>query len=777
MRTIAGESIDFAKRNALIIMGVGCFVAFWMLVYTFAVYRPSYAAKSVVIIKDSAITSRYVEPEQYYVTPTTSSSSSNPVLNTMGILKSGAISDAVYAYFKEKHPEQLRKNHIDDQADWEKFFQDGSSFIKAKNTPGTDLIAIQFSWSDPIIAKEALDVVVKAFQETSRDLNKEEQVSKTKFLDKEAAEIATQLQQVRNEKSAYQSQKRTVSVKREGDDLAGSRMELENRLAQIESQARGKENLVRKYEQMLGMTPEKALHASALGQNPALAKMQDEQYRLQQVYSQLSSSLTDTNPKVLEVKAQIDQVKANIEAEKARTMGTIDSDSVVTDPTRNGLVTSMLTAQSEALDLRSQAAVIRGRLGQVNGEIQTFPEVAEGLASIEQREAALSMALDHLRQKVLEGKLKEEQTLSNVFIVDAPRMPDKSQFPTRTHLIVLSMLLGLGAGLAAAFGKEQFLDAEFSLPGRSQSSPWWEPVEETPTYLPRPEVYTTARPHPAVQPQAVPQPVYRPQPQPAPVQPAAARQAVMAPQPPVEKVETPVAGSLFDSLVPVAGPMAAQARPEPLRRDLMQPLPRTAANGNSKPAAPVSQPAASLPPQPRLVTQPTRPQQLFAEIPQTAAPRRSSKQIDLSPPADTPASSSPRVRQAKVPASIPARETARPAASLQAGVPSMHAAPVIEDQPARRSRSLPSFLLDENDGEAPKKQLLSAEDNLLEEVAPVGPPSLPIAMQGREPLKVSSFWFKKRPDRNPESYFGLNPRGRTSDLPGSLDRRMQETVS
>jgi uncharacterized protein involved in exopolysaccharide biosynthesis len=245
---------DFLKRNALLIISVGLFVTFWMLVYTFTVYKPNFAAKAMVIIKDSAITSRYIEPEQYYALQTTSSSSSNPVLNTMGILKSGAISDALWNYFQTKRPEQLKKNKIKTRKEWDSFYQDGSAFIKAKNQPGTDLISIQFGWSDPVIAKEALTVVVKAFQDASRDLNKEEQISRTKFLNKQVVEIEKELAEIRKQKSEYQSTKRTVSVKREGDDLAGSRMELSNKLSQLESQARGKENVVRRYQQLLGMS-------------------------------------------------------------------------------------------------------------------------------------------------------------------------------------------------------------------------------------------------------------------------------------------------------------------------------------------------------------------------------------------------------------------------------------------------------------------------------------------------------------------------------------------
>jgi len=604
----SNQPFSFLRRNAGLIVLVGLIVSGWMLVYTFTMFHPKFGAKATVIIKDSAITNRYVEPEQFYAMQTTTSTSSNPVLNTMGILKSEAISDALWAYFVEKHPEELKRLKIKTQKDWESFYQDGSSFIKAKNQPGTDLISIQFSWTEPQIAKDSLNVVVKAFQDASRDLNKEEQISRTKFLSRQMGDIEGKLQAIRNKKSEYESQNATVSVKRESDDLAGSRMELSNKLAQLQGQAQGKENLVRRYQGMLGMSSEAALRGAALGQNSTMVKLQDELYRLQQLHSLMSSSLTDTNPKVREVQAQIDQVQANIEQEKGRVMGPFGKEAgsvsndgeVIADSTRNTLIGDMLKAQGEAQDLRAQAARIEQRLGQVNADIRSFPTTAVGLANLEQQETTLSTALDHLRQKVMEGKMKEAQTLSNVFIVDSPRLPEHPSFPNRTHLIVISILMGVAAGVSVAFikdqvfGKPAFNPAFIAYPGQFAEEQW---SEEAPHfYATQEEAFADQHADPIEeqypetqwQPVAatnfsLPEIVHEVEPIAQSAAPQIVRNApnaddVLGINPPIEKVEVPVTGSLFDSLLPIAGPMARNLsgnhqphiQSEELRRDLSQ---------------------------------------------------------------------------------------------------------------------------------------------------------------------------------------------------------------
>lgn len=846
--TIAG----FLKRNAGLIIGVSLFVTFWMLVYTFAVYKPEYAAKSMVIIKDSAITGRYIEPDQYYALQTTSSSSSNPVLNTMGLLESGAIRDDLWVYFQSKHPEQLKKLKIKTKKQWDAFYQDGSSMIKAKNQTGTDLIAVEFAWNDPAIAREALGVVLTAFQNASRDLNRSEQSTRTRFLDQQVREIEDQLADIRRQKSVYQNENHTVSLKREGDDLAGSRMELSNRLSQIEAQAQGKEKLARRYQQLLGMNPEKALKASALGQNSSMARLQDELYRLQQQYSLMTSSLTETNPKVKEIEAQIQQVENNLEAERTRTLGA-DSigkgQPVVADSSRNDLVKAMLVAHGEAQDLRAQASVIRTRLGQINTDISDFPQKAEGLAKIEQKEASLSVALDNLRQKTLENRLKEEQTLSNVFIVDQPRLPDKANFPNRNHLVVLSLLMGLGVGLASAFAKEQLSSSrQYGLPE------WLEPLEQNdddnnvaPETQPQPQIPASSNV------------VLQPPPQ----------VTVLNNEPIAEKVELPVVGSLFDSLVPVAGPMLRQQQnqqPE-IRRDLTRPLsqqpdvipemthPVVNPLAQPEPAPTAEQPIPAIlrpdfeiqeehlmppevitparsvrmapTPSPVTVAQAQAEHQAKTALPLSeqegiptmhVAPEITPVEIMPAPPAATPTpepveldSERPITHEPisyKAPAQVnvvaesPLEETITEAPVSESSEADEHAVSLYEEQARkmplpRRVRGVPAFLLGQETEEnetrqpytlVPKKQLLSPGDDLTQDMAPLEAPvqapeesdyqPFPDEITGesfrpRKPL-IKPIFFGKKPNRNPEAYFGLgNPKQRKrSELPTSLNRLM-----
>lgn len=449
-----------------LMFGIALFIGGWTLAYSLFAYQPNYISKSLVIVKDSAITSRYVDTALNNELKTTTSVASNPVLNTMGLLKAGAVREALWNYFETEHPKELKKRKIRNQQEWDLFYKDGSSLIKAKNLPGTDLIALKFNWSNPSIAREGMAVTLQAFQDASREINQMEQRSRRQYLQNQVRQITQDLEKTRSEKRLFKSKMNTISIIEESGGLTQARLETESQLNQILAQANGKKSELAQYGRLLGMSPKAALQASAMGQNLSLSKLYDEFYALSQKQAALRATLTDKNPKVQEVDTQIQQVRQDIDKEIKRTLGANPDEaktlSIVADSTRAAVAGRMATSQAEANNLGTAATTLRNRLSEINRQIQLLPLVEEQLANIEQKERSLSNALDTLYEKELEAHLREAQTLSNVFIIDKPSLPNKTDFPNQGQFIALGLLLGLFSGLMALFLKYQFFSGRLS---------------------------------------------------------------------------------------------------------------------------------------------------------------------------------------------------------------------------------------------------------------------------------------------------------------------------
>lgn len=450
----------FIRQNGRLMAAVMLFVWAWMLVYGVLVYKPEYTSDAMVLIKDSAITSGYVGPDgdPNGSGKTTSSQSANPVLNTMELIRSATVMDAVWEFFHQLHPQELRALGVTNKTEWANFYKDGGDIITAKNKPGTDVITVRVSWSDPYLARDIANVALAAFQKASLDVNQAEQKSRGDYMEQRIEGLERQLALVRQEKSDFKQKHNLVDTTREGFEATKMRSEFVERLNQTLARANGKRAEMARYQQTLGMNPAQAVRASAVGMNATLNRLKGDLYNLSETNAFLSSSLTDNNPKVQEIRAKMAQVQQDIRKETIRTVGSDrDADSMISmqDSTRGLMVNQMVTAQADMSRLNQEAAAIQGRLRVIDQQLKLLPAVEAGLATIEQRERSLSDALDTLRRKHTEAQMKEAQTLSNVFIVDRPRLPKKPNFPAPLHQALISVLLGPLAALMAVIVRNQ----------------------------------------------------------------------------------------------------------------------------------------------------------------------------------------------------------------------------------------------------------------------------------------------------------------------------------
>ena len=431
-------------------MFVTVFLFVWLLtsVYTMVGYKPSYVSSGMVMIKDTALTAKYVTADSYEMTAAQSTSS---VMNTMGLLKTTIFMENLYHFFQTRHPEVLDKEKIKTSAEWEKFFGSGSKFIKYSNLPGTDLISFEFKWENPDIAKEGLDVILNTFRESSLDINRTEQHERRRYLTQQITDIEQKLVLVQEQSSKFQAQHGVVNSAEENINLTKAKMDIKTSLAMTNAEAVGKNSQVRGYKSLLGMNTRDALRAAGLGRNETLAKLQTELYTAQSERASLLTKYTEQSVKVQEVNNHIAELQTSIQRETTRSVGHhgAGNTQAISDETRGNAVGDMVSAATEADQLNSKNRILSSYLQQLEARAKALPQIEAKMANYEMEESALNTSLKTLKEKELDAQLKETQSLSNVFIVDQPRVPIEASFPRMPHLLFFDFILGLACATAS----------------------------------------------------------------------------------------------------------------------------------------------------------------------------------------------------------------------------------------------------------------------------------------------------------------------------------------
>ncbi len=442
-------------QNNRLILSVAMIIWIFSGVYILFGYVPKYASQASVLIKDSAITAGYTTDELY---KTTSSAASNPVLNTMELLGSSTVRDRLWGEFIQKYPAERDRLHLDTKTDWIDYFKDGSKLIQSKNKPGTDIIRLSFQWNDPYLAQEGLQEVLAAFKKASRKLNQSEHHQRYLDLTKQVVDVEAKLAVVRNVISQYKKTHGVYNIDDEIESYAKNRIQFEMTAMEARAQANDLKKQFSTYQDTLGLDPKAAVQAVALGGNDSLKKLNDALYAATEEYTSYKSRYTDNHPKMQELKQKIQQLQLDVQNEVAKSGVTANSampPTTVSDNTRGNAVNNLLEVNAQSQGTSTRAATLSAYLRNLDTKMRKLPQIEENLANMKEQELSLSESLHSLQQKALDAKMRETQTLSNVFIVDDADLPAKPKAPTKVHLIVISVIVAFLGGIAAAMFKEK----------------------------------------------------------------------------------------------------------------------------------------------------------------------------------------------------------------------------------------------------------------------------------------------------------------------------------
>jgi len=440
-------ALSFWRRNRVLMTSSAIGILIPSLLFSFFVFEPKFTTNASVLIKDSAIKGKYVTIDEV---STTSSPSANPVLNTVELLRSPVVRDNLWNQYIFPHRETVSHGRFKDYTDWVKFFSDGSKIIKYNNPPGTDVIQLKLDWNDPKAAQDILSNVLSSFQEASRELNKKEHQDRYKDIQGHIETVKKQLADVRMDIATLKAKHGVVDIDNELVNYAKYHLDFKMAAAIAKADSVQNSQRLASYRRTMGMSTDNAVKAVGMGLNKNLQLLHENLYKQNEELSNLSARYTDEHPKVIELKQAIAQTKADIATESGR-MGYTNSSkaTIIADETRGKSLNEMVDADSQAAGSLRRSSQLGRELSQFESRMSQLPAVERNLKQLADQESSLASSLKSLEDKALDEQIREEQTVSNVFVIKPAELPLSPGAPTRTHMIILSFLISLvGAALA-----------------------------------------------------------------------------------------------------------------------------------------------------------------------------------------------------------------------------------------------------------------------------------------------------------------------------------------
>ncbi|MEI7475428.1 MAG: GNVR domain-containing protein [bacterium] len=443
---------NFFKDKYLILKIILIMFA-WAIIFLCVFYQPKFKSTARVLIKDIS-NETYVkanDSENSDIKPLTESG--NPVFNQIELLSSQELSKYIYAEIQKKYPDEVKNVKIPDKL--------AKTIIKAKNKMGTDTIDIDLAWNNADNAQAFLTIALDGYKKINLDINKEIRTNRRTYIDKNITDIENKLLEVRDKIKTYREGSLAIDVYEESKQSIAQKSDFVSKLETVSADIKSQKSTVKEIENQLSLKAKDAINAVALGSdNETLSDLRSKLNEISQQYAFDLIKNSPTNPKMVALQNQITLIKAQIQSQISLTLGKPAKKNQINiyDSVRTKLVTDLAAAQSNLMGLEAQERSIKTTINKINKVQEKMPLTQYTLDNLRQDESNLAMAYDELRKKQIEAKIKEAEAVSNIVVIDAPSKPLFPSFPSRFHILFLSLMLGGFLGIAASTVKTYIED-------------------------------------------------------------------------------------------------------------------------------------------------------------------------------------------------------------------------------------------------------------------------------------------------------------------------------
>jgi succinoglycan biosynthesis transport protein ExoP len=299
--------------------------------------------------------------------------------------------------------------------------------LRVESVPKTEMFELRFRNSDPVLAMTIANTLANTYMERNFKTRFEATEQASTWLSQQLEDVRKNVESTQQKVTDMQKKVGIIGTDEDNNMLISMLDEVNKQLVQAES-----ERIVREARYRVAMTENPELLASVMP-GSTLQALKIEQADLQNQYAQLSSRYGDAFPRVVQLKAQLVQVDAALQAEITKAGEQMESEYKAAVRSENILRAEVEKQKQQAFKMNEDAiqfAILKGDLG----------------ASRDLYESMVT--------KLKEAGIMAGLKSTIVTIVDPAQIPTEKAEPHLLLNVALGLLAGAFGGICLAFALE-----------------------------------------------------------------------------------------------------------------------------------------------------------------------------------------------------------------------------------------------------------------------------------------------------------------------------------
>jgi len=314
-----------------------------------------------------------------------------------------------------------------------------------------DLIFVSFEDADKKIAQNVVNYVTRTFVQESLFSQAEEANSAIDFIKRQ---LGIYQQKLEESEAALKEFKENNLFQMPGDTSnLGRALEFRNRLTELRMDIQETNKMRDKIQKQLA-SEQKTIVSETKGANPALSNLQTRLSEMQAGLEDLyAKKCTDSHPWVVSLKKKIDQVGVQIEQEKKKVVGGVETTEI--NPAYRELQQRLQEAEMAVESMGAREKELIRLSDESEYKAKSVPEQEQELAKLT-RDSAINekiygMLLEKLEAANISHRLEIAERGTRFRVVDPAREPTQPIKPKKQLIALMGFIVGIILGCGSVF--------------------------------------------------------------------------------------------------------------------------------------------------------------------------------------------------------------------------------------------------------------------------------------------------------------------------------------
>ncbi len=348
----------------------------------------------------------------------------------------------------------------------------------------TKIVTVSYQGLDPKVVQLVLDTTAKRYLNYSLDERKTYIGQGIRFIEEQRPELENRVKALQSQLQKIQQQYNLIDPTKEGTELFAQVRQINSDQLATQRELQEQKTLYLNLQQKLSLTPNEAIAASSLSDNP---NYQNLQTQIQDIESQLakeSARFLPDSPQIKTLEEKLDNLQSLTDGKRQEILGqnltktTINSEVLAfQNSTRQQLIGQLIETENKikVLELRTQS--LAKTTNNFERQAQQFPAVANQYNSIQRQLEITTKTLDQLLSQRETLRVQAAQNNIPWEIVAKPTIPRDGEnnpipLPTSSKKLIAGVAGGVILGLVLAILYEKVRNIFYATEDIEETTKW-----------------------------------------------------------------------------------------------------------------------------------------------------------------------------------------------------------------------------------------------------------------------------------------------------------------